>query len=70
MKRLLLAALLGLPLLAGCSAPPERVDFEVPYSGDTYRVTREETSSGPGDWLLWRQEGITWRLVASKPASP
>jgi hypothetical protein len=32
--------------------------------------TREYTSQGEGDELLWRREGLGWRLVASKPASP
>ena len=64
MKKLLL-----LLALAGCAGPAPAIERDFTIDGARYKVTREETSDGPGDWLLWREEGISWRLVAQKPGS-
>jgi hypothetical protein len=59
-------------LLGGCAATPapDEPGREFSVGSERYRVNREYTSGGPGEWLLWREEGLTWRLVATKSASP
>lgn len=65
----LLLALVLVLLVPGCAstAPPEdERDFHV--GAERYKLTREH--GGTSRWLLWRQEGISWRLVSETPATP
>ena len=70
MKRLgVVLALVFVLVLAlvqgGCSAHHEQIvddDHEFTSGTDRYKVTHEHGSSR---LLLWRRDGITWRLVTS-----
>ena len=63
-----LAFALGLLVLGGCATTQPsshrdlEQDFEVGHV--RYKVTRQH---GGSSLLLWREEGITWRLVSESP---